>query len=155
MLMVRWLNDRHPATDTVAITPQTVKESVPGLSMAFYGDATTLNLPQGQSHEFGSPERFKAPFNELPIFFTPPLRATWTLAGKTLATSGNQEKRLTTIGTIQPGLTWVKTTTGVINFKENGTGSKLMLEGACRFVCTISQVAPSGLESRSRNLDPD
>jgi len=105
VLMVRQLNDRHPATDTVALTPQTVKESVPGLSMAFYGDATTLNLPQGQGHEFRRSERFKAPFNEIPIFFTPSLRAAWTLAGETLATSRYQEIRLATIGTIEISLT--------------------------------------------------
>jgi hypothetical protein len=155
MLMVRWLNDRHPATDTVAITPQTVKESVPGLSMAFYGDATTLYLPQGQSHELGSPERFKAPFNELPIFFTPPLGTTWALAGETLAASGYQEKRLAAIGTVELSLTRIKATTRQVYFKENGTGSKLILEGACRFVCTNIQVAPSRLEPHSRNLDPD
>jgi len=120
MLMVRKLNDRHPAADTVALTPQAVKEGVPGLSMAFYGDATTLNLPQGQSHEFGSSEGLKASLNELTVLPVPPLGATWTLAGETLATSGNQEKRLATIGTIQPGLTWVKTTARVINFKKMG-----------------------------------
>ena len=85
----------------------------------------------------------------------PPFGATWALAGETLATSGYQEKRLATIGTVEISLTRVKATTRQVYFKENGTGSKLMLEGACRFVCTISQVAPSRLESRSRNLDPD
>ena len=114
----------------VAFTPQTVKESVPTLRMAFLGDATTLYLPQGQSHELGSPERFKAPFNEPPILFTPPLGATWALAGETLAASGYQEKRLAAIGTVEPSLTWIKATTRQVYFKVNGTGPKLILEGA-------------------------
>jgi len=103
----------------IAFTPQTMKESVPTLRMAFYGDATTLYMSQGQSHELGSPERFKAPFNDLPIFFTPPLGATWALAGETLAASGYQEKRLAAIGTVELSLTRIKATTRQVYFKEN------------------------------------
>lgn len=150
--MIGIFDNPNPSSNTITLITQFVKESISKGMNPGQVRPPAMRLPKRKSNQLWLMHGQNRPTNLLDILLTPFLGTDRTLTVKSLATSSNNPEGRPTSPASRYNLTWVNASIGEI--QSNREGSKLVLEGACRFVCTISQVAPSRLESRSRNLDP-